>query len=134
MKKINLSLQNPKLDFTFKSYLLWFVIPYVTMFTIIIATMSGLDMAGWTNPDMGVFGLAMFGLYAGLIGVIIGHVIVPIVVLFGNKKFMSGAKVPKFNRFPRLTLFSLSFIAYLATMWLMVKLDLINVFIEARLR
>lgn len=115
MNKIKLSLPNPTYDFFIKSYFLWFIVPYASIYIFTELVLLSLEKAGLVDSGRATLSHVVFGMYSVILGFIFGHILVLLIVGLGNKKLMSGGRVPKFNRFPRFTLFALSFLAYVVT-------------------
>lgn len=113
MKKSNFFLKDPSLDFFLKTYFLFLTIP------IILSDIFAYSLL-FVSQDLlvnGSFSLLLFAGVLGLVGYVLGYLVVVVVVALFNKKLMSGGRVKKFNKFPRLTLFLLAFIFYLITMF-----------------
>jgi len=117
MNKIKLSFSNPKLDFFVKSYIAFILIPFLSAFTFIFALSRIGNIWGLWERE-GILGLYIWGSIGGIIFYFLGILLAVILIAIFNKKFMSGDRVPKFNRFPRLTLFVLSFLAYILTSYI----------------
>lgn len=114
MNKVKLSFSNPRVDFFVKSYISFLLIPFLSAFTFIF-TLSRLGNIWGLWDREGVLGLYIWGSIGGLIFYFLGIIFAILFIVLFNKKLMSGSRAPKFNRFPRFTLFALSFLAYVVT-------------------
>jgi len=112
-----LALKNPKLDFFVKSYFLFLSLPILLMHLGIYLTYFVGNIWGMWD-DGSILGLYVISGFIAIVSHIFGILLVFVLVPIFNYRLMSGDRVPKFNRFPRLTLFVFSFLAYILTSYI----------------
>lgn len=116
MKKIKVSFNNPKFDFFAKSLIGFFIVGYFS--TYIFARLFYFIGRDYWESGLGGGWLLYFiyGFYSILISFLISNTIYVLLVLFLNKKLMSGDKL---NAKTKLGLFLLSIVFYITTLFVL---------------
>lgn len=112
MKKINLRFKNPQLDFFIKSYISLLIIPFTAMYLIGHVLYLG-GRYFWESPMGGAYAFALLSFSYIFISYFIFLILVTIIILFFNKKLMSGSKIAGKTKF---SLFLLSVLFYIFTL------------------
>jgi hypothetical protein len=110
--KIKTALSNPQVDFFVKSYLLVLIIPFIGM-SVWLRLFYLLFKSWWESPWEGAFAYALWGTITGYYAYFLFLFLTVLLVLFFNKKLMSGKLINKRTKFG---LFLLSILFYIFTL------------------
>ena len=118
------SLNNPYYDFVIKSVLTLYFTPY--FLAIFFVNLYLFLEVHWGNvKGEGLFVTALLSEIVFYVFFILGFFLALFIILFFNKKLMSGERILNYNsmeRFTRLKLFIISFIIFAGLYWLTLPL------------